>query len=62
VNTILRTHAVDAHERGGRFGEDVLSVRCRFCGTVWTDEKKFSQERVGDQACPARTDPKPETP
>jgi hypothetical protein len=54
LTTIVRTHVVDPHERGGRFGEDVLSVKCRFCGTVWTDERAFSAARVGDQPCPAR--------
>lgn len=51
--TVL-SHVVDAHERGGRFGEDVLSVQCRYCKKVWTDEAEFSQKRIGDQPCPAR--------
>lgn len=52
---IVKTHVVDAHERGGRFGEDVLSVKCRFCGVIWTDEKEFSAQRIGDQPCPSRS-------
>lgn len=51
---LILSHVVDAHERGGRFGEDVLSVKCRYCKTVWTDEEDFSRRRIGDQACPAR--------
>lgn len=51
---VLLTHVVDPHERDGRFGEDILSVKCRFCGAVWDDEEKFSKERIGDKACPSR--------
>lgn len=50
IKTIL-THVIDAYKRGGRFGEDTLSVQCRFCKQIWTDEKVFSAERIGDQPC-----------
>lgn len=54
MKQVVLTHVVDAYKRGGRFGEDVLSVQCRFCKRVWTDEKAFSEQRIGDQPCPKR--------
>jgi hypothetical protein len=52
--SVRLSHVVDAHERGGRFGEDVLSVKCRFCGRVWRNEAEFSAKRIGDKPCPKR--------
>jgi hypothetical protein len=54
------THVLDAHDVGGRFGEDVLSVKCRFCERVWRNEAEFSKKRIGEQPCRARRAPAPE--
>lgn len=51
---LVLSHVVDAYERGGRFGEDILSVQCRYCKRIWRDEAEFSRNRTGDKACPAR--------
>lgn len=34
LEATLREICLVPHERGGRFGEDIDSVRCRFCGIV----------------------------
>jgi sporulation-control protein spo0M len=33
----LKHCAYKVHERGGRFGEDILSVRCKLCNELSTE-------------------------
>jgi hypothetical protein len=42
----LRKCVYEVNERGGRFGEDILSVRCKLCGKVSTDPNCLEHEKT----------------
>jgi hypothetical protein len=42
----LQLCSFEPFEVGGRFGEDVISVRCKLCKEVTTDETSYRHNRT----------------